>query len=1311
MTHVGGRKAVGIILILAFLYCTSTAWAESVGISQAQKVTDGFLQGRAALPSRVRNGAIRAAAADRSPAGLREVRDDDGTVLAYVTDLEPRGFIALSADTDIAPVIAYSFQASFPTSGDTKNPLYRLLRADLKLRAKSLADHPELKSAETARLWDLLACGQTEDANDVPFQQWPPEGTTSTGGWLETAWGQDEPFNAFCPLDPSDNLRSYVGCVATAFAQLVHYHRLCDISFTQADSYALRSGVDIDADSELYDFPSFAELNGHLNTVRTKYAQGVDLDDADMAAVSAACGMAVKMNYSSDGSGASTYRVQEALVDRFGYHSADMFGGLTHTGLVALQENVINGLPALLSFSPPDGWGGHVIVCDGYNTKGEFHLNFGWGTQYPQAITEVWYLLPQAYLYRDCVITECVLNVQPVRPALETAPISLSFTAAPGGQSASQVLRITNNVANLDVDSISCPDGFLVALAGQSYADHIDSFTIAQARLGAYVNVAFKPTAAGGYSGVLVIHYGDGSVKNVMLEGNAYEGGTPIAGGQVSGTWSLAKSPYFVTGDIRIPTNGKLTIEPGVQVLFTGSFGLTVGQHATLVAQGNEAQIIEFTAANRETGWAGLRFVDSGSDDVLSYCRISYAKKEAGLNPQDGDAEVSDLDLYGGAIYCAASNLTVENCTITNNTGGVAGAIYCVECYPTVSNTVIANNTSIGGDFQCGGIYSDDPGMPEIRNCTIVNNYPGGLFSASWEGMNVTNTIVWGNERYQIYTEQSVPTVTYCDIPGGYAGEGNFDSDPNFLDPSAGAGAEYDGASANWALKTTSPCINAGMLVNGLPGTDPVGAERIHSGVIDVGAYENQLDLPLMTASPSMTVDAGFVAVDGSKTVVIELSNTGSLDFQILDVSVPNGAFSIVAPIQNQGLTPGDAAQVKVRFQPTEEKGYADTLLIRSTSSNASVMKVALRGVGITGTAVPGGSVSGTWKRAMSPYTVTGDISIPKNKTLTIEPGVVVKFAGHFSFTVGYRATLKAVGTAADPILFTALDPDEGWFGLRFINSALDDQLRFCTFEYASKPYSGGGSFVNLYGGAILCCGSWDDEPGQPLITSPTIDSCRIANNHAMVGGGIMCYYGASPTITNNVIVDNTADMYGAGITMYYADCAISNNVIARNDASVGGGIMSWMSVPSIRNNTIAGNKPSAMYLEATAPEGWVFEAASIVNNIIWQNEIDMSTEVADDEYDIRYNDIQGGWTGTGNIAVDPLFADAENGDYHLKSQAGRWNPATAGWVVDSVTSPCLDAGDPSTAFSNEPTPNGLRVNLGAYGGTSQASKSWSGGQ
>ena len=97
---------------------------------------------------------------------------------------------------------------------------------------------------------------------------------------------------------------------------------------------------------------------------------------------------------------------------------------------------------------------------------------------------------------------------------------------------------------------------------------------------------------------------------------------------------------------------------------------------------------------------------------------------------------------------------------------------------------------------------------------------------------------------------------------------------------------------------------------------------------------------------------------------------------------------------------------------------------------------------------------------------------------------------------------------------------------------------------------------------------------------------------------------------------------------------------------------------------------------------------------------------------------------GEGNVDADPCFvkpgywdpngtpADANDdfwveGDYHLKSQAGRWDPNDRTWVTDSVTSPCIDAGDPNSPIGDEPAPNGGRIN-GAYGGTPEASQSYS---
>jgi hypothetical protein len=88
---------------------------------------------------------------------------------------------------------------------------------------------------------------------------------------------------------------------------------------------------------------------------------------------------------------------------------------------------------------------------------------------------------------------------------------------------------------------------------------------------------------------------------------------------------------------------------------------------------------------------------------------------------------------------------------------------------------------------------------------------------------------------------------------------------------------------------------------------------------------------------------------------------------------------------------------------------------------------------------------------------------------------------------------------------------------------------------------------------------------------------------------------------------------------------------------------------------------------------------------------------------------VQGGFPGIGNMDVDPLFADPENGDFRLMSQAGRWSSIAKTWQIDDRTSPCIDAGDADYPIGPETFPNGGFVNLGAYGGTVEASRSYFG--
>jgi hypothetical protein len=135
-----------------------------------------------------------------------------------------------------------------------------------------------------------------------------------------------------------------------------------------------------------------------------------------------------------------------------------------------------------------------------------------------------------------------------------------------------------------------------------------------------------------------------------------------------------------------------------------------------------------------------------------------------------------------------------------------------------------------------------------------------------------------------------------------------------------------------------------------------------------------------------------------------------------------------------------------------------------------------------------------------------------------------------------------------------------------------------------------------------------------------------------------------------------------------------------------------------INQCTITGNT-------ADANGGGIYGNPTITNSIVWGNICPNEPQIYG-VLNISYSNIQGGFVGLGIIDADPLFADTAEGDYHLKSQVGRWDPSSKIWVRDDITSPCIDAGNPGCPVGDEPAPNGNRINMGAYGGTATASKS-----
>ncbi len=154
-------------------------------------------------------------------------------------------------------------------------------------------------------------------------------------------------------------------------------------------------------------------------------------------------------------------------------------------------------------------------------------------------------------------------------------------------------------------------------------------------------------------------------------------------------------------------------------------------------------------------------------------------------------------------------------------------------------------------------------------------------------------------------------------------------------------------------------------------------------------------------------------------------------------------------------------------------------------------------------------------------------------------------------------------------------------------------------------------------------------------------------------------------------------------------DTVLRNFVITNSYA----GIIAAGSSPTITNVTVVGNDLGVEAYRGANPH--------ISSSIFWGNsESNLYGCTA------AYSCVEREAEGEGNFSADPLFADPENGDYHLLSERGRYWPEHDVWVLDDVTSPCVDAGDPDADFSRERTPNGGRVNIGAYGGTPFASRS-----
>ena len=307
-------------------------------------------------------------------------------------------------------------------------------------------------------------------------------------------------------------------------------------------------------------------------------------------------------------------------------------------------------------------------------------------------------------------------------------------------------------------------------------------------------------------------------------------------------------------------------------------------------------------------------------------------------------------------------------------------------------------------------------------------------------------------------------------------------------------------------------------------------------------------------------------------------------------------------------------------------------------------------GVFITGAFTMGGTeVSNLSEWTMTNVSISGNTAAWNGGAMALWDGAVFSLTNVIitGNTAGVNGGAMALwdGTVSSLTNVTISGNTAGGYGGAFYASNSNPTLTDVTITGNTAESEGGGMYLYL--------------------SDPTLTHSTISNNTASQGGGMSLDQSNATlthvTLSNNICVLSNYSYYystwGGGMYLYLSDPTLTHVTISGNTGGdYGGGMSLTTSNPILTHVTISGN---------TADYGGGIELydnsdATLINSIIWDNSPE-SILIWDSNTDAAittYSDIEGGWEGEGNINADPLFTEADNGDYTLQSN-----------------SPCIDTG------------------------------------
>jgi len=770
---------------------------------------------------------------------------------------------------------------------------------------------------------------------------------------------------------------------------------------------------------------------------------------------------------------------------------------------------------------------------------------------------------------------------------------------------------------------------------------------------------------------------------------------------------------------------------------------------------------LTITGGYESTG-AGI-WCDAASPTIRGcIIRLNTARDGGGIYCRDSNSTITKCNItfntasthYGGGIYCNGGSPKITKCTISGNSAlRDGGGIFCFKSNPTISNCTITANYAgrNGAAVYCSSAY------PMVTNCNITGNSAGRSGGALY-GCNlpITNCIVWANRPADSSLYESCVPLYSCLQDAGY-GTGCISADPCFLtagqwdDNGTPADANDDlWVDGDYHLRAESPCIDAGNYAyfTPLPETDADDNCRLTGSQIDMGPFE----------FGSVTDKDGDWLIDSNEPGYADdpdRDDDGILDgLEILcgtdpNVSDPSGQWNVPADVNTiqqalffsrpyETIVLSEATYYENIYtrghnviltgsNPNDPNVIAATVLNGNTdadpnTANGRVITLApieepncqIRGLTITaGCDTSGAGVYGAGSNAAITFcTIIANTSQQDGGGLQDCQGAIANcnITGNYAGSCG-GGLHNCNGTIVNCSIADNSAASKGG-GL----SDCDGLITNCTVSGNSAEFGGG---LHTCQGLITNCSIKDNsaqnDGGGLRFCSGTIRGCTIYHNSTQTEGGGL--YGCAGLITNCIVSGNYAALNGGALQ--WCNGTVANCIIIGNSAGLTGGGLKWCRA-AITNCIFANNTKHAIY------EG-------------------PSTMYPAVSYCLFYNNPDGDWydlntastkTGadvinalpetTAIIDSDPCFVspgyltDANDpntwvdGDYHLKSNGWRWNSNTKKWTRDNATSRCIDAGNPGMSLADEPItvpddPNNeegenLRINIGAYGGTSQAS-------